>query len=65
MRSATETVMKAMECFGQAEPEDCLIVWTDESGDLCWSCTTDSIVTKIGLVESMRTILKKQLLTDE
>ena len=60
-RTATETVMSAMETFGESEPKDCIIVWTDERGDICWSSTTDSQVVKLGMIEMLRTILKKRV----
>lgn len=60
-RTATETVMSAMEQFGEIEPKDCLIIWTDESGDICWSCTTDSQVVRLGMIEFMKTILMKKV----
>ena len=63
-RSATQTLMTAMEDFGQNEPRDCMIIYTNEDGELCWSCTSDSCVIKLGLVESCRTHLKMKMRED-
>lgn len=60
-RTATETVMKAMESFGEVEPKDCIIIWTDENGYVCWSSTTDSTVTRFGMIEFVRQTLIKQM----
>lgn len=61
LRTPTETLMTAMDRFGEAEPKECLIVWTDESGDVCWSSSTDSLVAKKGLVDYMWTIFDEQV----
>jgi hypothetical protein len=60
-RSPTETVMAAMETFGEIEPKECIIIWTDESGDICWSSTTDSQVVRLGMIELLKTILTKRV----
>jgi len=51
-RSATETLMTAMEEFDKHEPKECLIIFTDEAGDLVWNSTSDSIVVKLGWLNS-------------
>ena len=61
MRTATETLMEAMNQFGDSEPKECLIIWTDENGDISWSSTTGSLVLKKGLVDYMRTIFDEQV----
>lgn len=61
IRTATETLMSAMTEFGQTEPRDCIVIWTNEAGDICWSSSTDSQLIKIGMVEMLRTILKKRV----
>jgi len=53
--------MSAMDEFGAAEPKECLIIWADEAGDMCWACTTDSMYIKLGMLEFMRAILNKQI----
>lgn len=63
-RTATETVLSALETFGEVEPKDCLILWTDESGDICWSCTTDSQVTRLGMIELLKAILVSRVASD-
>lgn len=48
-----------MEEFGRAEPLDCMIIWTDQSGDICWSSTTDSRVIRLGMIEMVKTLIIK------
>ena len=60
-RTPSETLMAAMTEFGVVEPKECIIVWIDEGGDICWSSSTDSQSAKLGMVEMLRTILKNQV----
>ena len=53
-RSATETLVAVMEDFGEIEPKEVLVIYTNESGDICWSTTTDSLVVKLGLLEACK-----------
>lgn len=43
-----------MEDFGETEPKECIVIYTNEDGDLCWSCTSDSRVVKLGLIEACK-----------
>lgn len=61
IRSATDTLVNAMEEFGRAEPNECMIIWTDQSGDICWSTTTDSPVTKLGMLEMVKTMITNKI----
>lgn len=58
-KTATETLMSAMESFSETEPHDCMVIWTDEAGDICWASSTNSQIVKIGMVEFVRTMLKR------
>lgn len=60
-RSPTETLMHCLEEFGKEEAVECMVIWTDESGDICWSCSTDSQVTKLGMVGFVGTLLAKRV----
>jgi hypothetical protein len=53
-RTATETLIAAMEEFGNDEPKECIIVYTTSAGDLCWSSNSDSQVIKFGLLEACK-----------
>ena len=57
VRSATETLMAAAETFGESEPKECIIIWTDEGGDICWSSSTDSQTAKLGMLEMVKQII--------
>lgn len=56
-RTATETIMNVMEEFGNSEPKEMIVIYINTEGDLCWSATTDSIVTRFGLVEACKQAL--------
>lgn len=60
-RTPTETILAVMEEFGQIEPRDCMVIWTDEGGDICWSCSTDSQAIKMGMVEMVKSLIVKQI----
>lgn len=53
-RTATETLVSVMEDFGDAEPKECIVIYTNEAGDLCWSTTSDSMTIKLGLLEACK-----------
>ena len=36
-RTPTETLVWCLEDFGNAEPQRVIVVWTNASGELCWS----------------------------
>lgn len=61
IRTATETLVSVMEEFGDSEPKDLIVIYTNQAGELVWSCSTDSTVIKLGLIESCRTYLKMKL----
>lgn len=44
-------LMDCMEEFGQIEPVQAIIIWTDEAGDLVWRATTNQLSQRIGLLE--------------
>jgi len=53
-RTSTETLVSAMEDMGTSEARDCLVIYTNQNGDLCWSCTSDSFTVKFGLLEACK-----------
>jgi hypothetical protein len=61
-RTPTETLMAAMQAFADAEAKECIVIWSDEDGDICWYSSTDSQVLKLGLVEFVSTTLKWQVI---
>ena len=58
-QSATDTLVNAMEEFGRAEPKECMIIWTDSEGDICWSSTTDALTVKLGMIELVKAMIIK------
>lgn len=50
-RSPTDTLLKALEEFGTDEPLECVVVFSTQSGDICTMSSTDTVSTKVGLLE--------------
>ena len=61
IRTGTETLLACMEEFGTSEPKDLLVIYTNEAGELCWSCSTDSVTTKLGLLEACKQFMIQKL----
>ena len=51
-RTPTETLVSALEEFGQDEPRECIVISATQSGDLVMNASTDCLSTKLGLVET-------------
>jgi hypothetical protein len=64
LRSPTETLMKCMEDFGECEPKELIVIWTDHNGDLCRSSSTNSVSTQLGLIEATKAILVGILMSE-
>lgn len=64
-RSATETLVKCMEAFGEAEPKNAIVIWTDEAGDINWSSTSDSVSEKVGLLEFVKNAMLYRSLRED
>jgi len=57
-RSASETVIKVLEEFGNSEPKYLICIWVDESDDVCISRTQITNVTmQLGLIESAKMMI--------
>ena len=64
-RSATQTLIDALEDFGTSEPKEALLIYTQENGDLVWSCTTDSVTVKLGLLEACKQFMIAKIVRQE
>ena len=53
-RTPTDTLMAAMQSFSEDEPEDCIVVYTSQAGDLLYLSSTDSTSRKVGLLEAAK-----------
>ncbi len=60
-RTPTETLMRCLEEFGECEAVNCMVIWTDVAGDIAWSSSTDSQVSRFGMVEFVKQILIKNM----
>ena len=63
-RTATEILVGVMEEFGICEPKECLVIYTNADGDLCWSSTSDSQVVKFGLLEACKQFMIARITGD-
>lgn len=52
MRSPTDTLIAAMEEVGTAR--ECIIVMINEAGEIIWSCSSDALTVKLGLLETAK-----------
>ena len=52
--------MAALEDFGADEPRDCIVIYTTAGGDLAWSCSSDAVSTKLGLIEAAKLYIKEK-----
>jgi hypothetical protein len=64
LRSPTETLMKCMEDFGECEPKELIVIWTDQNGDLCWSSSSNSLSTQLGLMEACKALTIQKLTSE-
>ena len=51
-RSATDTIVEAMESLSEATDNDVIVLIRNSSGDMIYHSTTDSLVLKIGMCRS-------------
>jgi hypothetical protein len=57
-RTPSETVMGAMEAFGECEPKRVILIWVDEGGDLCWSRSAPMGHSEIvGMLECVKAVV--------
>ena len=62
-RSPSETLMTCLEEFGKAEPTRVMVIWTDETGDLCWSTSSPRLLSQmIGILECAKAALTREFL---
>lgn len=59
-RTATETVMKTLETFGEAEPKGVVIIHTDVNGEVIITANTNKC-NALGMIETA----KHMILTNE
>ena len=60
-RTPTETLVRCLEEFGEVEPVNVMVIWTDVAGDIAWSTSTDSHIIKFGMVEFVKQLLIERL----
>jgi len=63
-RTPTELVMHVLEDFGECEAKEAIVIWTDRSGGLNWSATTDSLTARIGMIELTKAYMLRRLPED-
>jgi hypothetical protein len=66
VRTPSETLLECLEKFGEAEPDRAIVVWTDETGDLCWATSGQrSYTVMIGILKCVEAVLMAQFLGSE
>lgn len=64
-RTPTETLVHCLEDFGQSEPLKCIVIYTNESGDICWSSSGPYNFSQIiGMLECVKARVMKKFLED-
>jgi hypothetical protein len=53
-RTPTETLMDALESFGEDEPKEVIIIYTTQAGDLIWHSSVSTTSTKVGMLETAK-----------
>jgi len=47
----TQLLVSCMEDFGRCEPTDALVIYINESGQICWNTSNKSLVVSLGMIE--------------
>jgi hypothetical protein len=64
-RSPTETLIHCIEEFGECEPQKAIVIWTDASGDICWSVSGPYHFTQVvGMLECVKGRVMRKFLED-
>jgi hypothetical protein len=53
-RTPTDTLMEALEAFGEDEPRDVIVLYTTQTGDLVWHSSTSITSIKVGMLETAK-----------
>lgn len=60
-RTPTETLVAALEEFGHDEPAECLVIFTTQGGDICTMSSTDTLSTKLGMIETAGVFVRQDI----
>jgi hypothetical protein len=63
--SGTDTLMAAMETFGESEPKFAIVIFVNEKDELHWLRSDNSCTTTIGVLEAIKAQVIKDWLEDE
>jgi hypothetical protein len=64
-KSASDTLMRAMERFGESEPKFAIVIFINEADELHWLRSDTSATTTVGVLESIKAQVLKDWLEDE
>ena len=65
VRSPTQTLMACLEDFGASEATKCLVIYTNEAGDICWSSSGPYHFSEvIGMLECVKARVMRKFLED-
>lgn len=65
MTTGTETVMRAMERFGESEPKFAIVIFINEKDELHWLRSDNSCTETVGVLEAIKAQVLKEWLEDE
>jgi hypothetical protein len=63
-RTPSETLIAALEDFGESEPQMCVIIWTSDNGDINWSTSTRNRSPIVGMLETVKHLILKRMEDD-
>ena len=53
-RTPSETLIDALESFGEDEPRELIVIYTTQAGDLVWYSTSSITSQKVGMLETAK-----------
>jgi len=65
IRTPSETLIRCLEDFGEAEPTKVIVLWTNTNGDICWSESGPShYCQNIGMLTCVKEMYLKRFLAE-
>jgi len=61
-RQATDTLMRAMQDFGESEPKWAIVIYLNENDELCWMRSDMSVTMAMGALELVKTAIQRDWL---
>lgn len=66
VRTPSETLVSALEDFGQSEPKNVIVIWINEDGDLNWSKSAPlGFSETVGMLECVKAAQMRDFCSEE